>query len=229
MRKALVVLSGGQDSTTCLFWALKHYDAVTAITFDYNQRHRVELDSARKIAALAGVPHRVVNMGPVFAGVSPLTDHSKEVEKYTDVQTLPNGLENTFVPGRNILFLTVAASQAYVDEADAMILGVSEEDFGGYPDCREDFIRKMEAALASGLDKQIKIETPLVHLNKKQTVELAQSLGGCMEAMAYSHTCYNGDVPPCGACHACLLRARGFDQAGVPDPLLVRLKKESAA
>ncbi|MBI1362518.1 MAG: 7-cyano-7-deazaguanine synthase QueC [Proteobacteria bacterium] len=229
MSKALVVLSGGQDSTTCLFWALEKYDSVSALTFNYNQRHKIELESATKIAKLAGVPHRIVDMGPIFGGVSPLTNYDHEVEEYTDAESLPGGLENTFVPGRNILFLTVAGSQAYVDGADSIILGVSEEDFGGYPDCREDFIRKMEAALASGLDKPIKIETPLVHLNKKQTVELAQSLLGCMEALAFSHTCYNGAVPPCGTCHACLLRARGFAQAAVPDPLVERLKNETAA
>jgi 7-cyano-7-deazaguanine synthase len=229
MTKALVVLSGGQDSTTCLYWALARYDSVSAITFAYNQRHKIELESARKIAAMAGVPHRIVDMGPILGGVSPLTDHSQQVEHYASADSLPGGLENTFVPGRNILFLTMAGSQAYVDGADSIILGVSEEDFGGYPDCREDFIRKMEAALASGLDKPIKIETPLVFLNKKQTVELAQILPGCMEAMAYSHTCYEGAVPPCGQCHACLLRARGFAQAGTPDPLLQRLAKEAAA
>ncbi len=105
---------------------------------------------------------------------------------------------------------------------DDMIIGVSEEDFGGYPDCRAEFIQKMEDALASGLDKRIAVKTPLVHLSKRKTVELAQSLKGCMEALAFTTTCYNGEMPPCGHCHSCLLRQKGFEEAGLPDPLLAK-------
>jgi 7-cyano-7-deazaguanine synthase len=222
MVKALTILSGGQDSTTCLYWAKKHYDEVVALTFNYNQRHIREIESAKIIAKLAKVPHEIIDMGSIFAGLSPLTDHKQSVENYGSANDLPGGLEKTFVPGRNILFLCVAANRAYVTGCDDMIVGVSEEDFGGYPDCRLDFIRKMEEALKSGLDRSIAIKTPLIHLTKRKTVELAQTLAGCMEALAHSTTCYNGDVPPCGHCHSCLLRQKGFSDAGVDDPLLSR-------
>jgi 7-cyano-7-deazaguanine synthase len=222
MPKALVILSGGQDSTTCLFWALKNYNEVCCLTFDYGQRHRVEIESARKVAGIAKVDHEILNMAGIFTGSSPLTDLSATVARYESAEELPGGLEDTFVPGRNILFLTIAASRAYVAGADDIVIGVSQEDFGGYPDCREDFIKKMEAALASGLDKPLKIIAPLQHLNKKETVELAAKLPGCLQALAYTTTCYNGEFPPCGECHACLLRARGFEQAGIEDPARIR-------
>lgn len=221
-RRALVTFSGGQDSTTCLYWAKHHFDEVRAISFRYGQRHDRELDAARRIARMADVPHDVVDLGPVFAGLSPLTDHAVEVETYASAEALPGGLEKTFVPGRNILFLTVAANRAYVAGCDTLVVGISQEDYGGYPDCRADFIEQMQRALSLGLDRDIRIAAPLMHLDKRRTVELAMGLDGCMEAMAYSHTCYQGTFPPCGGCHACLLRSRGFAQAGVPDPLLVR-------
>ena len=223
MSRALVILSGGQDSTTCLFWAKRLYDEVSSLTFDYGQRHRAELDAARRIAELADVRHEIIELGALFAGLSPLTNTSSTVHQYESADALPGGLEDTFVPGRNILFLSVAANRAYVLGCDDMIIGVSQEDFGGYPDCRESFVRAMEHAVAEGLDRPIKIATPLMHLSKKETVKLALTLPGCMEALAFSLTCYNGTNPPCAKCHSCLLRARGFEQAGVTDPLLSRL------
>lgn len=228
MTKALVILSGGQDSTTCLFWARQQYDQVVCLTFDYGQRHRIEIESARQIAAKVGVAHEIVNMQGIFTGSSPLTDLQGAVEQYESADKLPGGLEATFVPGRNIMFLSVAASRAYVAGADDIVIGVSQEDFGGYPDCREDFIAKLEAAIASGLDKPIKIQAPLMHLSKRETVELAARLPGCLESMALTTTCYNGVFPPCRHCHACLLRERGFNQAGVEDPLLVAGREVAA-
>lgn len=222
MTKALIILSGGQDSTTCLYWARERYEQVYALTFNYNQRHKKEIDSAQKIAAIAQVAHEVLNIGAIFAGLSPLTNNDETVDQYSSVNDLPHGLEKTFVPGRNILFLSIAANRAYVLDCDHLVIGVSEEDFGGYPDCRSDFILKMEAALGSGLGKELKIQTPLINLTKRQTVELAQTLPGCMEALAYSTTCYNGCLPPCGNCHACLLRQKGFAECGIEDPLLRR-------
>jgi 7-cyano-7-deazaguanine synthase len=220
MSKALVVFSGGQDSTTCLYWAKERYEEVFALTFDYGQRHVIELESARKIAAMAQVKQEVIAMGKIFAGLSPLTDTSRAVETYESVEQLPSGIADTFVPGRNILFLTVAANRAYVLGCNTLVLGVAQQDFGGYPDCRLDFIEKMQAALSSGLEFDLAIATPLMHLDKRQTVQLAASLPGCLEALAHSTTCYNGVFPPCGSCNSCLLRARGFNQAGIVDPLL---------
>jgi 7-cyano-7-deazaguanine synthase len=220
---ALVILSGGQDSTTCLFWAKEKFAKVHALTFDYGQRHRQELESATTIAKMAGVPHEIIELGPLFAGLSPLTNADEKLAEYDSVEKLPGGLEKTFVPGRNILFLAVAANRAYVLGCDSLVIGVSEEDFGGYPDCREDFIEKMKAALTSGLDSKMQIYVPLMRMNKQQTVVLAQNLPGCLDALAYTTTCYAGSLPPCGKCHACLLRSRGFEQAKVRDPLLQRI------
>jgi len=216
--KALVVLSGGQDSTTCLYWALENFEEVHALTFSYGQRHIIEIDSAKQIAALAKVKHDTIELGAVFAKLSSLTDDSQEIPAGTE--STDGALPSTFVPGRNILFLSLAASRAYVNDCDTIVIGVSQEDFAGYPDCREDFITSMETAVSNGLDRQIRIAAPLMHLSKKETVELAVSLPGCLDALSLSTTCYNGVVPPCTECNACLLRAKGFAQAGVPDPLL---------
>lgn len=225
MSKALVIFSGGQDSTTCLYWAKQRFDDVFALTFDYGQRHRLELESAKKIAVLAVIKQEVIELGQIFKGLSPLTDLSRPVESYVNVDSLPSGIADTFVPGRNILFLTIAANRAYVLGCDSIVIGVAQQDYGGYPDCRQDFITKMQSAMASGLDSDLKILAPLMNMTKENTVTLAQSLPGCMEALAHSTTCYNGAVPPCGVCNSCLLRARGFAQAGLPDPLLERLAR----
>jgi 7-cyano-7-deazaguanine synthase len=223
LSKALVIFSGGQDSTTCLFWARERYEQLYSLTFDYNQRHRREIESAQRIASMAGVANEVLHMGAIFAGLSPLTNDQETVAQYQSPADLPGGLEKTFVPGRNILFLCVAANRAYVLGCDDVIIGVSEEDFGGYPDCRLDFIKKMESALTAGLDRQLNLVTPLITLNKAKTVDLALSLPGCMEALSFSTTCYNGTMPPCGTCHSCLLRQKGFAEAGVDDPLLAKV------
>jgi 7-cyano-7-deazaguanine synthase len=220
LEKALVVFSGGQDSTTCLYWAKQRFSEVSAVTFSYAQRHALEIESARKIAELAGIKHELINLGPLFAGDSPLTSKQFAVPQYADASVLPHGLETTFVPGRNILFLTLAANRAYVAGYKHLVIGVTQEDFGGYPDCRQEFIDAMQRALSLGLDCDITIHAPLQHLNKKEIVELAGTLDGCMEGLKYSTTCYNGVFPPCGSCHSCLLRERGFREAGIPDPLM---------
>ncbi len=226
--KALVVLSGGQDSTTCLFWAKREFQDVRAITFSYGQRHAIELESARQIAELVGIKQDLVELGSVFAKLSSLTDVDQKIPAGGD-STAGNQLPSTFVPGRNILFLSLAASRAYVHNCDTIVIGVSQEDFAGYPDCRENFINSMETAICNGLDRQIKIAAPLMHLNKKETVELALSMPGCMEALSLSTTCYNGAVPPCQECNACILRAKGFAQAGISDPLVIRTLSSGAS
>ena len=232
---ALVVLSGGQDSTTCLALAIQKYASrnVRAITFDYGQRHRVEIDAARHIARIADVGHEVVSVGSILAGTSPLVNPSAEVESYGSVDVLPGGLEKTFVPMRNQLFLTIAANRAAVwamaEGVDTVEVwtGVSQEDYGGYPDCREDFILLLERAIRQSLNDpglpRIEIEAPLMHLSKLMTVKLSEVTPYARYLLGFSHTCYNGQVPPCGKCHACLLRERGYKQAGVTDPLLERL------
>jgi len=221
MSKALVVLSGGQDSTTCLYWALRQYDKVVAVTFDYGQRHAIEIEAAREIAEHAGIDWELVRIPPL-GGDSPLTELAREVRQYESADALPGGIEDTFVPGRNIIFLALAANRAASLGCEIIIAGLSQEDFGGYPDCRRVFVDAMEKAVNLGLEgtaAKIVIETPLINMSKKETVLLAQEVGA-MEALALSHTCYNGERPPCGHCHACLLRLKGFEEAGVEDPLL---------
>jgi 7-cyano-7-deazaguanine synthase len=224
--KAMVILSGGQDSTTCLYWAIDTWglSAVRAVFFNYGQRHVVELGSAHKVAELSGVPLEVVNLlDDVLVSSSPLTNKSEEVERYESVEALPGGLEKTYVPGRNALFLTLAANRAAAHGIQNLVIGVSQEDFGGYPDCRRPFIEAMELALTEGFPRPFKVYTPLLTLDKAETVRMASELLGCLEALAWTHTCYNGNVPPCGKCHSCHLRAHGFERAGIPDPLMVRL------
>jgi 7-cyano-7-deazaguanine synthase len=217
----LVVFSGGQDSTTCLYWARERFREVHAVTFDYGQKHRIEIESAIKIAALAGcTSHEVICVSGTLASTSPLVDMSHDVGQYGSVQDLPGGLEATFVPSRNIFFLTIASNRAYVKGIKDLIVGVSAVDYGGYPDCRPEFIRAMETALQLGMGARMTIHAPVISMGKKETVLFAAQLPGCMEALAWSHTCYKGEFPPCGKCHACLLREKGFQEAGIEDPLV---------
>jgi 7-cyano-7-deazaguanine synthase len=242
--KAVIVLSGGQDSTTCLYWAKARGLELHAITFDYGQRHRREIQAAIKVAQMAGVvTHRVVELGyghqmvngrfhqvgGVLEGTSPLVDPNAELEQYHNHQSLPGGLEKTFVPMRNQLFLTIAANRAYVLGTRMVVTGVSAEDYGGYPDCRQDFINALELVSSlgtfTGKDGALPalfISTPLMHMNKRETVELACRIDGCYEALAFSHTSYDGEYPPTGKDHATLLRQKGFEAAGIPDPLILR-------
>lgn len=201
---------------------------MSAITFDYDQRHWVELDSARDVAAIAEVPHTVLKVGPLLQSRSPLTDKSAVLEAYRDYETMNvtigARIEETFVPMRNALFLTLAANYAVAIDCFTLVTGVCESDNANYPDCRASFIRAQEHAINEALGiRRFKIVTPLIAMAKADTVLLAQSLPGCMEALAYSHTCYAGQVPPCGVCHACVLRAHGFSEAQVTDPLVARL------
>lgn len=229
---AIVVFSGGQDSTTCLYWALSKGYHVIALTINYGQRHAREIEAALRIAEFAGVQHEVVDVGPILKGSSPLVSDAK-LEQYADHSVLPGGLEKTFVPMRNQFFLTLAANRAHAYGSNIIITGVCEEDYGGYPDCRRVFIDALEHASSlgtfneeTGFIEGLKILTPLMNLTKAQTVDLAEDLPGCYAALAYSHTAYDGQYPPVGNDHATLLRAKGFEEAGVPDPLVLRAVKE---
>lgn len=231
--RAVVVLSGGQDSTTCLFWARHMGFEVHAVTFNYNQRHAREIEAARRVAILAGAAsHETIDLGPVLKGTSPLISDN-ELEQYRDHGSLPGGLEKTFVPMRNQLFLTIAANRAYVLDAEVLVTGVCEEDYGGYPDCRQQFIHALAHACnlgtftgTDGAPSSLGILTPLMKLTKADTVRLAIDLPGCYSALAWTHTSYDGAYPPTGKDHATLLRAKGFEEAGAPDPLVIRAALE---
>lgn len=221
--KALVLLSGGQDSTTCLAWACRRFAQVWSVAFDYGQRHKIELEAAEKVARLAGVvEHRVLPI-PALAvlGGNALTGSVPVQAGTPPLGSLPN----TFVPGRNLLFLGLAASWAWQLGLDDLVIGVCQTDYSGYPDCRASTITAMQAALRQGLERPITIHTPLMDLTKAQSVHLAVDLAA-LDLLAWSHTCYNGKVPPCGRCPACLLRKRGFIEAGIPDPLIQRLRQD---
>jgi len=217
--KVLVALSGGQDSTTCLYWAIDRFGRsnVSSITFDYGQKHRIELECAREVAAAAGVANVCLPIDTFAAlGGDALTDMAIPVSDEADQET---ELPVTFVAGRNLIFLTFAAAYAYRHGIQHIVTGVAQTDYSGYPDCREETMAALQRAITLGMDREFTIHTPLMHRSKKETVELAVRLG-VLEAMALTHTCYNGLRPPCGECQACRLRARGFAEAGVQDPLL---------
>lgn len=228
MSRALVILSGGQDSTTCLYLARKQFKSIHALTFDYGQRHSAEIECARTVGYRAGVKkHEVCRLGEgILQGTSPLINKKEKLEQYKDWKSLPGGLEKTFVPNRNALFITIAVNRAYVDNIKDIFLGVCQEDFGGYPDCRETFIKSMEQSMRLANDYDITLHTPLMHLTKAEIVKLAATLPGCMESMAWTHTGYDGSYPPIGKDHATLLRAKGFEEAGLPDPLVLRAVKD---
>lgn len=218
--KALVVLSGGQDSTTCLYWAIDRFghENISSVTFDYGQRHRIELDCAIEIANFTGVPNVILPID-TFAALGGNALTAADIEVTTTVSN-ESGLPNTFVPGRNLIFLTFAAAYAYQRQITHLVTGVAQTDYSGYPDCREETMSSLQTAIQHGMETEIQIHTPLMHLSKKETVELAQELGA-LPAMAMTHSCYNGERPPCGHCPACELRAKGFAEAGVIDPLLL--------
>ncbi|HYD58231.1 MAG TPA: 7-cyano-7-deazaguanine synthase QueC [Burkholderiales bacterium] len=227
-RSALVLFSGGQDSTTCLAWALARYERVETIGFDYGQRHRVELDvrpailaSLKKILPGKNIENdAVVDLG-VIGKIS-----ETALTRDSEIALSESGLPNTFVPGRNLLFFTVAAALAYRRGLEVLVGGMCETDFSGYPDCRDDTLKALQVALGLGLDRRVTIETPLMWLDKAQTWQLAQDLGG--DALVrlivdQTHTCYLGERSPhawgrgCGECPACSLRKRGFERwRGIP-------------
>ncbi len=223
MDTALVVLSGGQDSTTCLYWALHRFGTrnVAAVTFDYGQRHRIELACAARVAEQARVPHTVLPIDTFAAlGGSALTDLDIAVQSGVDARTQ---LPNTFVPGRNLIFLTFAAALAYLRAIHHVVTGVAQTDYSGYPDCRQATLQALERALQLGMDYDLTLHTPLMFKSKAETVLMARDLGA-LPALADTHTCYQGQQPPCGKCPACVLRAKGFAEAGIADPLVERFR-----
>lgn len=210
MKKAVVVFSGGQDSTTCLVKALKEFDEVHAITFDYGQRHKLEIEVAEQLATKLGVKaHKVMDVGLLNElAISSLTRDDIPVSH----ELQDNGLPNSFVPGRNILFLTLAGIYAYQIGADAVITGVCETDFSGYPDCRDEFVRSMNNSLVLGMDRAFTIETPLMWLNKAETWALADQYDALQLVRESTLTCYNGIVGDgCGDCPSCDLRKAGLN------------------
>lgn len=206
-RKAVVAFSGGQDSTTCLFWAMREFDEVMAVTFDYGQRHRLELQCARAICQEQGIEHHLLDMS-LLSQLAPsaLTRDDMEVKDRT-VDDLPS----TFVPGRNLLFLSFAGVLAKVKGAKHLVTGVSETDFSGYPDCRDIFIKSLNVTLNLSMDDEFVIHTPLMWLDKSEVWELSDQLGKFAYVQEKTLTCYHGIMGSgCGTCPACELRNQGL-------------------
>ena len=212
---AVVVFSGGQDSTTCLGWALKQYKHVEAITFLYGQKHAIEDKQAHQICRRLSVPRTVVSIPLDEVVESALTSNGDVNKKHKHHRHLPA----SFVPNRNAVFLTLAHGFAQRIGAEYLVTGVCETDYSGYPDCRQDFIDKIQAALNSGSDSHIKIHTPLMKMSKGEIFKLAEEVDILVEVLTISHTCYNGVRDTfyswgfgCGECPACILRARGWEE-----------------
>lgn len=207
---ALVCFSGGQDSTTCLFWAKKKFKRVEAVCFSYGQKHLAEIEIARQIAADANVPFQVLDVS-VLGQLAPnsLTDVSIEMD-----QEQPEGrYPNTFVPGRNLIFLTFAAVLARSKDIFHLVTGVSEADYSGYPDCRDTFVRSLNVTLNLAMDESFVLHTPLMNRDKSEVWQLADELGVFDLVRTQTLTCYNG-IPAdgCGHCPACKLRREGLEE-----------------
>lgn len=205
--KAIVVFSGGQDSTTCLFWAKERFQEVEAVTFNYGQRHHQEIECAKQIAAELGVKHHILDMS-LLNQLAPnaLTRQDIDVKEGEDGE-----LPSTFVPGRNLLFLSFAGVLASQVGAKHIVTGVCETDFSGYPDCRDIFIKSLNVTLNLSMDEPFVIDTPLMWLDKAQTWELADQLGALAFVREKTLTCYNGIIADgCGECPACKLRNKGL-------------------
>lgn len=206
----MVVFSGGQDSTTCLFWALRNFKEVHTLTFSYGQRHSLETEIARRLAERAGVDFRLMDISSIAGlGTSSLTDDSIRMDEEKPSGTFPN----TFVPGRNLFFLSVAAVYAREHGIMNIVTGVSQTDYSGYPDCRDSFIRSLNVTLNLAMDEQFVIHTPMMWLDKAQTWALADSLGVFDIIRNETLTCYNGVTGDgCGHCPACRLRQAGLEE-----------------
>jgi len=214
MTSALLLLSGGQDSTTCLAWSMERFEKIYTLSFDYGQRHRVELEQAKKIADLARVPNEIFSLN-LFDQLSKNALTHQDIDIAAgDEKTLPS----TFVPGRNQVFLTIACMKAYQKGISHIVGGMCQTDYSGYPDCHEDFIKSIEKTSSLAMNRDFTIHTPLMNLGKAGSVKLMQKLGK-LDWLAESHTCYAGERPACGKCPACELRLKGFEEAGLTDPL----------
>lgn len=205
--KALVVFSGGQDSTTCLFWAMKQFKEVEVVTFNYNQRHKLEIDVAKAIANDLCVKQHLLDMS-LLNQLAPNALTRDDIE----IEHKEGELPSTFVPGRNLLFLTFASVLAKQIGAKHIVTGVCETDFSGYPDCRDVFVKSCNVTINLAMDDQFVIHTPLMWIDKADTWKLADELGALEYVREKTLTCYNGIIAEgCGECPACLLRKKGLD------------------
>ncbi len=233
MNKAIVIYSGGLDSTTCLFWALDKFDEVQTVTFDYNQRHKIEIEYSKKTLKLAEdiknkkITNHYFSLDLSQIGGSALTDLSIDVPKNRDESTMESDIPVTYVPFRNGIFLSITAAIAEKNGITNIIGGWNMLDYSGYPDCRDNFLNSCEQAINYGTKmgvegKNFSILTPLIKMKKSKIIRFGKEHGA---DYSFSYSCYSGKEEPCGECDACILRQKGFQEAGIKDDFLVRIGK----
>jgi len=222
---AVCLLSGGLDSTTALYVAIHEGFHPLALTIDYGQLHKREIDSARKIAKRLNLEHEILSIRLPW-GTSSLIDSRIPIPENRNVADLSHDIPNTYVPARNTIFLSFAASMAEANQASAIFIGANALDYSGYPDCRPEYLHRFEQLIKQGTKqgvegKTLKIKAPLVHLKKSEIIKLAAELGAPLEL---TWSCYKGGEFPCQVCDSCLLRSKGFQEVGIRDPLLATVK-----
>jgi 7-cyano-7-deazaguanine synthase len=227
-KESAVLFSGGIDSTTALYWALNRYDKVYSLTFDYGQRHRLEISMARQAASKLKIPQTILNIDLGQIGGSSLTDKNLPLPNYENLEEIEEGLPSTYVPFRNGIFLSLATAWAEVKGIREIVCGFNVIDSPHYPDTQEEFVKAMERAINQGTTanfthEQIKIITPFTNLKKSEIIKEGLSLGA---DYSYSLSCYSGNEIPCQKCSSCLLRQKAWEELGMKDHLILRLEKE---
>lgn len=228
MKQSIVLFSGGIDSTTALYWALRRYKKVLALTFDYGQRHRIEISMASKLARKLNIPQKTLHIDLRQIGGSSLTDSRLSLPQYEHIEEIEDGMPSTYVPFRNGIFLALATALADVEGIKKIVCGFNIIDSPNYPDTREQFVEAMEEAInlgtkASVNQKKIEILVPFVSIKKSEIIKKGLSLGA---DYSYSVSCYLGEEIPCKRCSSCLLRQKAWEEVGLKDPLILRLEKE---
>ncbi len=223
MSKAVILVSGGLDSGTLLYYLKKKKVSLHALVFDYKQRHKRELKSAVALLRVAKVPFEKIELEFPWKG-SALTDKKVKLPKKRSVKRMSTGIPSTYVPARNLIFLSLATGYAEAIGAEKIYYGANALDYSGYPDCRPDFIESLNQTIKKGTKrgdekKAIKIEAPLVNKTKKEIIEIGKQ---CGLDFGKTWSCYSGGKKPCGECDSCLIRAKGFTEAGFPDPLTTK-------
>jgi 7-cyano-7-deazaguanine synthase len=227
-KEVVVLFSGGIDSTTALYWARARYARVTALSFDYGQRHGIELAFARRLVRHLSLPHQIFKVDLRQVGGSALTDRAVSLPRFKRVEEIEKGIPSTYVPFRNGIFLSLAAAWAEANDIRTIVCGFNTLDSPNYPDTRTSFVRAMERAVNSGTkagggSRRMRIVAPFIRMKKSAIIKKGLSLGA---DYSYSISCYRGQEIPCGQCSSCLLREKAWAEAGLRDHLLLRLEKE---
>jgi 7-cyano-7-deazaguanine synthase len=228
MEKSLVLFSGGIDSTTALHWALREKNGVSALSFDYGQRHKLEIRLSKKITKNLSIPHEILEVNLNQIGGSSLTDPSLPLPQFRHFEEIETGLPSTYVPFRNGIFLALAAAWAEANEIHAIVCGFNVIDSPSYPDTRKSFVEAMEKAINAGTKaamnkEQIRIHVPFLNMRKAEIIKKGLSWGA---DYSFSISCYQGSEIPCQKCSSCLIRQKAWEEIGTQDPLISRLEKE---